>query len=117
MTCFLSCPFFSLRPINVSCVLKGGVGKREGWSSEELAAGDESRLLTKLADRHSPLEALFDSSSGAEPSIPIDDTPTSTLPETIAVTLSMDCSPPGNVKANKYRRFSAAGPSGGDGSS
>src|SRR5208337_1418339 len=67
-----------LRPFNVNCVLKGGRGKREErWSSEESAAGDGSRLLTELADRHSPLEVLFekivDPSRRAEPAIPIDD--------------------------------------------
>ena len=47
------------------------------WSSEESAAGDGSRPLTELADRHSPLEVLFekivDPSRSAEPAIPIDD--------------------------------------------
>src|SRR5208337_5566687 len=67
-----------LRPFSVSCVLKGGGGKREEcWSSEESAAGDGSRALTELADRHSPLEVLFekivDPSRSAEPAIPIDD--------------------------------------------
>ena len=42
-----------------------------------LAAGDGSRPLTELADRHSPLEVLFekivDPSRSAEPAIPIDD--------------------------------------------
>src|SRR5208337_2458478 len=67
-----------LRPFNVSCVLKGGGGKREErWSSEESAAGDGSRPLTELADRHSPLEVFFEKifapSRSAEPAIPIDD--------------------------------------------
>ena len=67
-----------LRPFNVNCVLKGGGGKREErWSSENSAAGDGSRPLTELADRHSPLDVLsekiIDPSRSAEPSIPIDD--------------------------------------------
>src|SRR5208337_398815 len=67
-----------LGPFNVSCVLKGGGGKRqERWSSEESAAGDGSSPLTELADRHSSLEVLFekiaDPSRSAEPAIPIDD--------------------------------------------
>src|SRR5271165_2549642 len=67
-----------VRPFNVSCVLKGRGGKREErWTSEEFAAGDGSRPLTELADRHSPLEVLsekiVDPSRSAEPAIPIDD--------------------------------------------
>jgi hypothetical protein len=67
-----------LRSFDVSCVLKGGGGEREErWSSEEFAASDGSRLLTELADRHSPLEVFFeklgDPSRSAEPEIPIDD--------------------------------------------
>jgi hypothetical protein len=67
--------FFSLRPFNVSCVLRGGGGKgEERWSPENFAAGDGSR---QLADRHSPLEVFFkkivDSSPGGEPAIPIAD--------------------------------------------
>ncbi len=66
-----------LRPFNVSCMLKGGGGKREErWSSEKIAAGDGSRALTELADRHSSLEVLsekiLDPARSAEPAIPID---------------------------------------------
>ena len=64
--------------VGVKSALKGGGGKREErWSSEKFAAGDGSRQLTELADRHSPLEVLFekivDPSRSAEPAIPIDD--------------------------------------------